>query len=49
MLYEVIYDLLVLALSYPQDMTGLHIYDVSGIAAPVVELEFIDPERAGSL
>ena len=49
MFYEVVDYLLLLAMTDPEDMTILHIYDVSGLTATIVELELIDANEASSL
>ena len=46
---DVIDYLLLLAVTDPEDMAVLHVYDVSGITVAIMELELIDPEEPGSL
>ena len=45
MLNKVVYDLLLLAACDPQDMSSLHVDDVSCIPVSVVQLEFINTKE----
>ena len=47
MLDEVVNDLLLFPLCYPEDVPGCHVYDMRRILVPVVEFEFIYPKEAG--
>lgn len=47
MLDEVVNDLLLFPLCYPEDVPGCHVYDMRRILVSVVEFEFIYPKEAG--